>query len=130
MSADHTDHAADEAPHAHAFDSPEEVAHAKQHAVDNIKFFACFFTLILIAVGCYEFSSAQSVWLILGLAAARAFLITAFFAWLIGHFSFVIRTFVFTILFFSGMVFLSWWDSELPHLGDPIKDRVNVVKEK
>ena len=31
-------------------DSPEEVAHAKEHAVQNIFWFAGFFCLILLAV--------------------------------------------------------------------------------
>ncbi len=118
MSAEHTEHDA-ETPH-HAFDSPEEVAHAKQHAVENIYFFIGFFTLILFAVANYEFYGATNIWAILLLAAFRSALIACFFVWLIGHFSLVVRTLVFTIIFFMGMVFLSMWDSTLPHFGNPI----------
>jgi len=127
MSADHPEHA-NELPHAH--DPAEEIAHARHHAVQNIWFFVGFFSLILFAVANYEFYGTTYLWAILGLAAARACLIAAFFVWLIGSFSLVVRTIVFTIIFFIGMVFLSWWDSQLPYIGNPIKDRVNVVKEK
>ena len=120
MSADHTQHAEEaEAPH-HAFDSPEEVAHAKEHAIQNIYFFAGFFTLILFAVANYEFNGVTNFWVILLLAALRSLLIAAFFVWLVGHFSLVIRTLVFTVVFFIGMIFLSMWDSTLPHFGNPI----------
>ncbi len=120
MSADHTEHAA-EAPHGHAFDSPEEVAHAKQHAVDNIKFFAGFFTLILFAVANYELNGLKYMWTIYVLAAMRALLIAIFMNWLFGQFSLIFRTIAFTVFFFGGMVFLSMWDSELPIYGNPIK---------
>jgi hypothetical protein len=120
MSAELHEHAAHPAETSHAFDSPEEVAHAKQHAIENIRFFAGFATLILIAVANYEFYGVKSTWIILLLAATRAGLIAFFFAWLFGHFSYVIRTFVFTIFFLLGMIFLSMWDSELPTFGNPI----------
>ncbi len=119
MSADHTDHA-DDAP-AHAFDSPEEVAHAKEHAVQNIYWFIGFFSLILVTVANYYLSSANNYYVILTLAAIRSLTIAFFLNWLFHSFSLVFRTLAFTIFFFAGMIFLSWWDSTLPHLGDPIK---------
>jgi len=120
MSADHTDHA-EHAP-AHAFDSPEEVAHAKLHAKQNIFWFIGFFCLILCAVANYEFYGTQNVWGFTVLTIARCLLIAFFLHWLFASFSFVFRTLAFTILFLGGMIFLSWWDSTLPHIGDPIKN--------
>lgn len=120
MSADHSEHAA-EAPHGHAFDSPEEVAHAKLHAKQNIYFFIGFFTLILFAVANYELMGLKYMWTIYVLAAMRALLIAIFMNWLFGHFSLIFRTIAFTVFFFAGMVFLSMWDSELPIYGNPIK---------
>src|ERR1700683_3188669 len=124
MSAELQEHThAAETPHA--FDSPEEVAHAKKHALQNIGFFALFFTLILCAVLNYELSGVKNFWMILFLAASRAALITIFFAWLFGHFSYVIKTFVFAIFFLLGMIFLSMWDSTLPTFGNPIARSAN-----
>ncbi|MCE0523066.1 MAG: hypothetical protein LV480_09165 [Methylacidiphilales bacterium] len=104
----------------HAHSPEEEIAHAKHHAIQNIGWFIGFFCLILLAVANYEFSSANNYWIILSLGAARCLLIAFFMNWLFREFSLIFRTFLFTILFFGGMVFLSWWDSELPHLGNPI----------
>jgi len=120
MSAEHTDHAEHAA--APAFDSPEEVAHAKQHAWQNIGWFAVFLGLILITVANYEFNSSNNYKVILLLAAIRSLTIAFFLHWLFSSFSFVFRTLTFTIVFLGGMIFLSWWDSTLPHIGDPIKD--------
>jgi hypothetical protein len=120
MSAELQEHASHSTEAPHAFDSPEEVAHAKKHALQNIGFFAFFLTLILIAVFNYEFYGVENTWIILLLAATRVALITVFFAWLFGHFSFVIKTFVFAIFFLLGMIFLSMWDSTLPTFGNPI----------
>ncbi|HUB66199.1 MAG TPA: hypothetical protein VL981_01785 [Candidatus Methylacidiphilales bacterium] len=120
MSADLQEHAAHSAETSHAFDSPEEVAHAKEHAFQNIWFFAGFLSLILIAVFNYEFYGVENTWIILLLAASRVALITAFFAWLFRHFSYVLRTFIFAVFFLLGMIFLSMWDSTLPTFGNPI----------
>ena len=120
MSADHNDHA--EPVAAHAFDSPEEVAHAKEHALENIFWFIGFFSLILVTVAGYELFPANNYYWILGMAAARSLLIAFFLHWLFRSFSLVFRTLTFTIVFLCGMIFLSWWDSTLPHVGDPIKD--------
>jgi len=118
MSADHNDPA--EHPVAHAFDSPEEVAHAKHHALQNIFWFIGFFSLILLTVANYYVSPANNYYAILALAAARSLVIAFFLHWLFASFPLVFRTLLFTIVFFGGMVFLSWWDSTLPHIGDPI----------
>jgi len=121
MSAPSNEHAHDEAVHpAHAFDSPEEVAHAKEHAKENIYWFIGFFTIILATVANYEFSSTNNYYMILGLAALRSLVIASFLFYLFRKFSLVFRTLAFTILFLGGMIFLSWWDSTLPHIGDPI----------
>ena len=119
MSADHSEHA--EPVAAHAFDSPEEVAHAKHHALQNIYWFIGFFTLILFAVANYELYGTQNVWGFTVLTIARCILIAFFLNWLFHSFSLVFRTLSFTILFLCGMIFLSWWDSTLPHIGDPIQ---------
>ena len=118
MSASHTDHSTDDIVAHH--DPAEEIAHAKQHAVQNIYFFAGFFTFIVLAVVAYFNYGVSNIWLILALAAARSLLIAAFFVWLVGHFSLVVRTLVFTFIFFLGMIFLSMWDSVVPTFGDPI----------
>jgi hypothetical protein len=118
MSATHTDHAAAETAHAH--DPTEEIAHARLHARQNILWFIGFFTLILFAVANYEFSSVNNFWAIMGLAAARCLLIAFFMNWLFRDFPLVVRTFIFTVIFFGGMVFLSWWDSTLKGIGNPI----------
>jgi len=123
MSADHNDHA--ETAPAHAFDSPEEVAHAKDHAWVNIKWFIGFFSLILLAVANYEFYGTENVLGFTVLTIARCLLIAFFLNWLFHSFSLVFRTLAFTIFFFGMMVFLSWWDSTLRDIGDPIKDRIN-----
>ncbi len=118
MSASHSDHSTDAVVAHH--DPAEEIAHAKHHAVQNIFFFAGFFTFILLAVAAYFCYGVTNIWLILGLAAARSLLIAGFFAWLVGHFHFVVRTIVFTFVFFLGMIFLSMWDSTVPIYGNPI----------
>ena len=119
MSAELQEHAhADAVPHA--FDSPEEVAHAKHHAVENNWVFAGFFVLIVCAVVNYEFWGVDSLWVILFLAATRVAWIAFFFSLLFRQFSYVVRTFVFAIFFLFGMIFLSMWDSTLPTFGNPI----------
>ena len=125
MSAPQTEHADEAAAVHHAFDSPEEVAHAKAHAVENIVWFAGFFSLVLLAVAFYEFFGATNYVAILILAALRSLLIAAFMFYLFRSFSFIFRTFLFSLVFLIGMIFLSWWDSTLPHVGDPIRDYKN-----
>jgi hypothetical protein len=118
MSADHTEQTEGHA--VHAFDSPEEVAHAKLHARQNIYWFIGFFSIILVTVANYELSASNNYYAILALAALRSLVIAFFLHWLFSSFSLVFRTLAFTIFFLGGMVFLSWWDSTLPHLGNPI----------
>jgi uncharacterized membrane protein len=117
MSVDHSETAEAVLP---AHDPAEEIAHAKHHAVENIFFFAGFLTLILINVLVYEYNDSLSTWVVLTFVASRALLIAFFFNWLLGSFSLLVRTICFTVFFFGGMVFLSIWDSTIPHYGDPI----------
>ena len=127
MSAAHTDHS-EEAPHAH--DQAAEVAHAWHHFRDNVKFFACFLGVILLTVAASEFNFGPH-WNIVAIfffAAARCALIAFFMSTLFKPFSFVTWTFSFCALFLAGMIFLSWWDSELKGIGDPIKDRRNPAQ--
>jgi hypothetical protein len=121
MSAPQTEHAEEvQAPH-HAFDSPEEVAHAKLHAVQNAAYFLGIFApLILLAVAGYYLCGTSNVWVIGGLAVLRCLAIAIFLNWLFHSFSLIFRTFAFIIIFLGGMVFLSWWDSTLNGIGNPI----------
>lgn len=104
----------------HAHSPEEEIAHAKEHARENIFWFIGFFSLILCAVATYEFIGTTNTWLILFWAAARSLLIAFFLNWLFRDFSTIFRTFLFTVVFFAGMVLLSMWGSTLPKIGDPI----------
>jgi heme/copper-type cytochrome/quinol oxidase subunit 4 len=119
MSADHTDHP-EEIPHA--YDQAAEVAHAWHHFRENAFFFAGFLTIILLTVFAFNvnFGPTGNVVAIFILAALRSGLIAFFFVHLLGTFSFLVRTSIFTIIFFAGMVVLSIWDSPLPRFGDPI----------
>jgi len=122
MSADPA-HPTEEIPHAH--DQAAEVAHAWDHFRENVRFFACFLSIILLTVAAFNvnFGSPWNTVAIFFLAAARSGLIAYFMASMFKPFSFVTRTFIFSAFFLAGMIFLSLWDSEL---GDPIKDRINV----
>jgi len=117
------EHAAHEQPHDHA----TEVAHAWDHFWENVRFFACFFGVVLLTVVAWNinFGPTGNLVAVFFFAAARCALIAYFMATLFKSFSFVTRTFFFCAVFLGGMVFLSWWDSELRGIGDPIKDRVN-----
>jgi len=129
MSADHTDHSA-EAPQAH--DQATEVAHAWHHFHENVRFFACFFGVVLLTVIAWSinFGPTGNVIAVFFFAAARSLLIAYFIATMFKQFSFVTRTFIFGAIFLAGMIFLSMWDSELKKIGDPIKDRINPPAER
>jgi len=116
----------EETPHAH--DQAAEVAHAWHHFRDNAKFFACFLGVILLTVlsALIDFGPTGNVVAIFFFAAARCALIAYFMASLFKPFSFVTWTFSFCALFLAGMVFLSWWDSTLRGIGNPIKDSAMV----
>jgi hypothetical protein len=118
MSADHSE----ETPHAH--DQAAEVAHARHHFRENVKFFACFLGIILLTVFAFNinFGSWNTV-AVLVLAALRSGLIAFFMASMFNPFSFVTRTFIFSAIFLAAMIFLSLWDSSVKGIGDPIKDR-------
>jgi hypothetical protein len=114
MSTEHTD--------AGVHDHATEVRHAWAHFRENFWFFVAFLTLILLAVLNFEVSPANNYWAILGLGALRFGLIGFFMFSLVRPFSFIIAAFLFTILFFGGMIFLSLWDSTITnYIGDPIQ---------
>jgi len=118
MSADTSDHSHDAAPDA-GHDLATEAQHAREHAVENNWFFLGFFILVGIAVLSYEFTSNKP-WEIALLAVARCSYIGFFMFMLFRRFNYIFAAFFFTALFFIGMVFLSWWDSTVPGIGDPI----------
>jgi hypothetical protein len=125
MSADPIDHS-EETPHVP--DQATEVAHAWEHFHENWKFFACFFTIVLLTVISWSINFGPTGNLVAAIffAVARSGLIAYFMASLFKPFTFVTRTFIFSAIFLAGMIFLSMWDSELRTIGDPIKDRINV----
>ena len=121
------DYDAGHLPEEHPHDPAEEVAHAWHHFRDNAKFFACFLAIILLTVFAFNVNfGSWNLTVELFLAAARSALIAYFMATMFKSFSFVTRTFIFGAIFLAGMIYLSLWDSEVPVVGDPIKDRVNV----
>ena len=130
MSADPA-HPAEETPHAHDHDQADEVAHAWHHFHENVRFFACFFGVVLLTVITWSinFGPTWNKVAVFIFAAARSLLIAYFMSTMFKSFSFVTKTFIFGAIFLAGMIFLSWWDSELRGIGDPIKDRVNVPSQ-
>jgi hypothetical protein len=118
MSADHSNHSHDAAPDA-GHDLATEAQHAREHARENNLFFLGFFILVGLAVLSYEFT-ANKPWEIAVLAVARCGYIAFFMFMLFRRFGYVVAAFVFTALFFFGMVFGSWWDSSIHGIGDPI----------
>jgi hypothetical protein len=125
MSADLSDSSHDAAGH----DLAAEAQHARDHARENNWFFLGFFILVGLAVLSYEFT-ANKPWEIAVFAVLRCSYIGFFMFMLFRRFNYVFAAFFFTALFFIGMVFLSWWDSTMPHIGDPIKDRNNPQMER
>jgi len=123
-------------------DPAVELAHAREHFWENLRFFAgLFFPVILLTVIAFtvNFGTTPHVFHVFGftinlgsnnliaaliLAALRSGCIAYFLAHLFKDFSFVFRTLAFTVFFLGGMIFLSLWDSEvLPGMvGDPIYD--------
>lgn len=122
----HTDHSEEVAHGPH--DQATEVAHAWHHFWENARFFACFLTIILLTVlsANIDFGPTGNMVAIFFFAAARSGLIIYFLAHLFKDYSFVFRALTFTIIFLIGMIFLSWWDSELKGIGNPIVDRYDV----
>jgi hypothetical protein len=128
MSADLSDHSHD-ATAGTGHDLAAEAQHARDHARENNWFFLGFFLLVGLAVLSYEFT-ANKPWEIALFAVLRCSYIGFFMFMLFRRFNYVFAAFLFTALFFIGMVFLSWWDSTMPHIGDPIKDRNNPPTER
>ena len=120
------DSAHDEVEHQHEqpHDQATEVAHAWQHFHENWKFFLCFFGVVLLTVITFE-TNLGPHWnqaFVIITAAMRCGLIAYFMLTLFKSFSLVRNTFIFSAIFLIGMIFLSWWDSELPHIGNPIRN--------
>jgi hypothetical protein len=114
-----TEHAPE--THADAAHDPQaEVAHAWEHFRENALFFGGFLSLVLAAVVQFELSAERDFRWIFFLGALRFGLIGFFMFSLVKKFSLIVATFLFTILFFGGMVYLSMWGSAVPHVGDPI----------
>ena len=125
MSADPSDHS-HAATAGTGHDLEVEAQHAREHARENNWFFLGFFCLVGIAVLSYEFTS-NNPWEIALLAIARSGYIAFFMFMLFRRFNYIFAAFAFTLLFVIGMVFLSWWDSTVPGIGDPIMDRNNAA---
>src|ERR1700735_4899254 len=105
MSAPSTDHDHDAAaPVAH--DHAAEVAHAWKDLYRDIKIFACFLSIILLTVLSFSinFPPPWNTVCIFFFAFLRLAVIGYFFLCLVGTFSFLVRTIIFTALFFAGMV--------------------------
>ena len=129
MSADPA-HPVEEIPQA--YDQAAEVEHAWHHFWENVRFFACFFSVVLLTVVAWSinFGPTWNFAAVVFFAAARSLLIAYFMLTMFKSFSFVTRTFIFGAIFLAGMIFLSLWDSEVRGIGDPIKDRINPPAER
>ena len=115
------DHAhADVSVPAHSHE--EEVAHAWHHFHENWKFFACFFAIIVLTVATWSinFGPVGNDFFMYFTAALRSGLIAYFMLSLFKPFSLIRSTFIFSAIFLAGMIFLSWWDSELRGMGNPV----------
>ena len=122
-----SDHSHDATPGAgHSFE--EEVRHAQEHAKENNWFFGVFFVLMLLAVLSYEFKGTNP-WFIGGLALLRCGWIGFFMFVLFRRFGYIFTSFIFTLIFFIGMVYLSLWDSTMPKVGDPITIKSDLPTE-
>jgi hypothetical protein len=108
----------DEVAHGH-HDPAAEIEHARHHAVENNWFFLTFFCVVGLAVISYEFTANGPLEIAI-LALIRCGLIIGFLFSLFKRFSLLVVAFLFTALFFAGMVYLSMWDSTLAKVGDPI----------
>jgi hypothetical protein len=117
----------DEAAHAHdqPHDHETEIKHAWQHFFTDCKFFAVFFAIIVLTVATWSinFGPTWNKVFIGATAVMRCGLIAYYMLSLFKTFHLVRNTFFFSAIFLAGMVFLSWWDSELKGIGNPIKDR-------
>jgi lipopolysaccharide export LptBFGC system permease protein LptF len=129
MSADPTEHS-EEVPHAH--DQATEVAHAWEHFHENWKFFAVFFSFVLLTVIAWSinFGPTGNQIAVAVCAVLRCGLIAYFMLTLFKSFSLVRNTFIFCAIFLAGMIFLSWWDSEIPGIGNPIKNNNDHASQK
>jgi hypothetical protein len=123
MSTEHAEHlkpSLTKPAHTDVHDHETEVKHAWAHFRENAWFFAGFLALVLAAVLQFEVTPGRNFYWIFALGAARFAFIGFFMFTLVRQFSLVVATFLFTVLFFGGMIFLSMWDSTLPSIGNPI----------
>jgi hypothetical protein len=114
---------AEDAAHAdHPHDQETEVKHAWEHFFSDCRMFAIFFAVIVLTVATFSFNFGP-VWnkfFVFFTAALRCGLIAYYMLSLFKQFTLVRRTFIFSAIFLAGMIFLSWWDSELKYMGNPI----------
>jgi hypothetical protein len=112
----------------HEHDQATEVAHAWQHFFSDCRVFAIFFTVIVLTVATWSINFGP-VWnkiFVFATAAMRCGLIAYYMLSLFKTFSLVKNTFIFCAIFLAGMIFLSWWDSAIPGIGNPIYNSKNV----
>src|SRR3979490_809578 len=104
------DPAEDKTHHEHdqPHDQASEVAHAWDHFHENVRFFACFFGVVLLTVIFWSinFGPTGNKVAVFVFAAARSGLIAYFMSTMFKPFSFVTRTFIFSAIFLAGMIFL------------------------
>ncbi len=119
------DPAHDESHHDAPHDQATEVAHAWQHFFSDCRVFAIFFAVIILTVATWSinFGPVGNKFFVFFTAALRCGLIAYYMLSLFKTFSLVKNTFIFCAIFLCGMIFLSWWDSELRGIGNPIKDK-------
>ena len=122
-------------------DPAVEAAHAREHFVENARWFLlCFLPIILLTVVGFtvNFGTTPKTLTVpwttyhytgnliaaLVLAGARCGLIAWFLSHLFKDFSFIFRTLAFSLFFLGGMIFLSLWDSDVKpnKVGNPIFD--------
>jgi len=128
------DPAEDKAHHGHEqpHDQATEVAHAWQHFFSDCRVFAIFFAVIILTVATWSinFGPVGNKFFVFFTAALRCGLIAYYMLSLFKTFSLVRNTFIFSAIFLTGMIFLSWWDSELRGIGNPIYNTKNVPAMK
>jgi len=126
--AEDKSHHEHEAPH----DQATEVAHAWKHFFSDCRVFAIFFAVILLTVATWSinFGPTWNKVFVFATAAMRCGLIAYYMLSLFKTFSLVKNTFIFAAIFLAGMIFLSWWDSKIPGIGNPIYNTNNPAAMK
>ncbi len=123
-----------EASSAPGHSQEEEIAHAWQHFFSDCRMFAIFFCVIVLTVVTWGINFGPTGnFIFVGLTAAmRSALIAYYMLTLFKQFTLVKRTFIFSLIFLIGMIFLSLWDSEVMpgKIGDPIYDWIHPESMK